>query len=327
MREFMQTQLAADRGAIRETARTEFPEAEAEREHEVYSDLRERTWREYIRDRRENRRYYQVIDSFREDVLAGDIEGCVDTLRRPLGRYLQQGGRMNRRELREHLATPVGYALVEALARCHWHHNRDFEAAVYLHLLQDERREVTFGERVYFNQVEELREDAQKAERMPHLVGEELLEMEPRDLDTPSLLVLEEAERRWQRAASRLGRSLDFHEDTVQRARGGERGALFQFPARQVQVPIRECEETDRIDRIRRDGSVVYQIECETIGYRDTTKQTPDLQADRNHGVGRGDWIKFAYNTADHDEQKLFIAAESDDERARVKQVFGFDVP
>lgn len=326
LEEHIREWLQEDRQVIERAARQHFPADDAEREREVFYDLREQAWQDYVQDRQDNAEYYEVVESFEDDIQAGDIAGCEQSLRSELEEYMGTLGATDRQSVIDHISAPVGYALTESLARCHWHHDRDFEAGVYLRLLQDERREVTFGERVYFNQIEEIRHDQQEAERMPHLVGEELLEISPRDIDTPSVQVLDEVAQEWQRSVTGLANDIAFHDDDIHRVDTSGAGVTYRFKERDVRVPVRECEKTDRIDRIRRDGTVVYEQECEIVEWQDATEQTPAFTADDHHGLQSGDWVKFAYDTGDHDNQMGYIGATSDEPDARVKQILDLGV-
>ena len=294
---------------VREVADEEFSRDKAERAREVYYDLRKKVWKEYVADRKKHADYYGAIRDFEAGVAEGEVEGCADPLRDKLTAYVNAGKSKSRSAVVDRMTDSVGFALTDALAQCHWYHDRTFLAGAYLKLLEDHQRRVTFGERLYYAQLAELRKDAEKADKFPHLVGKKLLEMKPRDLQAPRLVSTAEAAQRWRNEGYDLRSTVTLMADSVARVSRSDGTTTLHFPSEQVRVPIKECEKTDRVDRITITGEVLYQRECETVGHEDATKQIPAVTVEGAPDISAGDWVRSVHDSTS-DKSTVFLAAE-----------------
>jgi hypothetical protein len=316
--------LQQDQQTIQKMAKQEFPPDKSKRQREVYYELRDNVWQAYVAQRQENASYYDAVDTFKQEARKGNIEECAEPLRSKLTSYVNAGPDTTKKTVLTRVADSVGYALTESLARCHWYHDRTFKTGTYLRLLRGKRREVNFGERLYYAQIKELRKDAKKAEKMPQLEGKSLVTLDPDELNPPDLFEMNEAEQRWQNEGYDFADDIDFKNGVVERVSSSGSGVTLHFPEHEVEVPQRECEETGKIDRITRSGEVIYETVCRTVGYETATRQLPDLKLDGDYGVSAGDWVRIAYDMGS-DRSALYIAAGENAEDAQVIRVL--DLP
>jgi hypothetical protein len=316
MKDHIRSQVESGRKHIEKVVQSEFSREENKREWEVYWDLREQVWQEFLEDRQNYSEYYKVVEDFREGAAKGDVEGCVEPLKSKLKKYVNNADRKGRKTIIDRFGDSVGYAMTESLARCHWYHDRTFQTGMYLQLLDDKRRQVNFGERLYYAQLAEVQKDAKKKEKMPHLEGKKLLELEPDQLTPPSLFERSEAEEKWRQDGYDLAGDVSFVDQTIARVSGN----TVHFPQKSYQRAVKECEETNRIDRITHTGDVIYEQTCRTVGHETVTSQVDPLELDGDYGLRGGDWVKIARHTGS-DARTLFIGARGGESDSRVVRV------
>jgi hypothetical protein len=321
----IRSQLESDQKNIEQTVQTTFPKNENEREWEVYYQLREKVWQEFMADRNEYADYYKVVDEFRRGAANGEVEGCVKPLQSKLAEYVNNPDEKDRQTILERFGDSVGYALTESLARCHWYHDRNFETGAYLKLLDEKRRKVNFGERLYYAQLAELQKDAEKKEKMPHLEGKKLLEMEPDDLTRPSHFNRSEAAEKWRQDGYDHSRDIRLKKRTISRVSQRGEGAVLHFPERDRKQAVKECEKTNRIDYITHSGDVVYERTCRVVDHKTVTYQTDPLELNGDYGLRGGDWVKLFRHTSS-DTRGLLIGARGGNPGSRVVRVLDIQI-
>ncbi len=321
MKSHIRSQLESDQQRIEQVVQSKFSKEDNKREWEVYWDLREQVWQDFLEDRKKYAEYYEAVEDFRGGAAKGDVEGCVEPLKSKLAKYVNSADSRDRRTIMDRFGDSVGYALTESLARCHWYHDRNFKTGMYLQLLDGKRRQVNFGERLYYAQLAEVQKDAKKKEKMPHLEGKKLLELEPDQLTPPSLFERSEAEEKWRQEGYDHSREVSFVEQSIARVGGN----TLHFPQKSYQRAVKECEETDRIDRITHTGEVIYEKTCRTVGHETVTSQVDPLELDGDYGLRGGNWVKIARHK-ESDARTLFIGARGGKPEAQVIRVVDIQI-
>ena len=251
-------QAADDARAVVERAQADFPKASAAREWEVFYDLPTRVRTQWIAQRTGNQKALERIVAFESALQAGKFEGCAAPLRESLAGYLH--GSKTIAALATRITDPIGYALAEALARCHYYNEDRLAAGALLILLDKARRQVALAEQIYFAQLDAVAGDAEKAEKFPNLVGTKYSSVKPSDLREVWPWA-SELDKKWLQHKSELIR-FSVLEGRVAKLTKTPRGTLVTFQKERVPLVDVNCHETNRIDSITREGKIVYRSEC-----------------------------------------------------------------
>ncbi len=207
------------------------------------------------------------------------LAGCDGPLEADLLAYLRAQAPQTLDEAHAALERPVGYLLAAALLTCHHALGHDGPARA----MQDEL----------------LRLAPQRGPRMAALnrLRRAAVQLTPRDGVRMPLASFDPAgqlrdEEDWVRSSeSRAGSR---QRGTVARVRRSGGSLEVEYRTESVTVDVRNCTPTNRIRRIERDGNVVYEQNCTTVGER-TFEVTPDpvsIPASFGEGIQPGVWLE-----------------------------------
>jgi len=308
-------QVAADIPFVRERALAAFPRATSAREWEVFYELPTKVRKEALARRTSNAKAYQTLSAFSAAIESGTFEGCAGPLRDSLTAYLK--GAKSLDALRERMTDPVGYALAEALARCHYYNEREPEAGVLLSLLEKARRRVTVAEQVRFAQIDVLAADSEKAKKFPNLVGTKYSSVNPTDLRPVTPWDQSKLDEKWFQSKYELMR-LQNRDGRIARISKTATGATIHFQKERVPVVDVRCHETNRIDSIDRDGKIRYREECTRTPKGMAWSQPEPAMVSDARGLAPG---RFVHLALDGDKGAVVISADGPGENARIERL------
>ncbi len=309
--------VAAARKTITEKTLAAFPREQAPREWEVFYELPSRILKEYRVRASANAAAVQVLAEFNQKLRAGESAGCSGPLRQRLHDHMKGHG-SSLAEATARMTDPLGYALTETLAKCHFYNQQELRAGALLSFIDSRRRLVRLAEQIWYTQVDELSKDREKADKYPQLVGRKLSSVEPQELGTPEVLD-DSAEANWRSKVREL-RTFSTQEGTVQTVERTRDRAIVRFKKEKVPLVEETCRETNRIDRIDRDGKVVYRQDC-MRAIKGTTLSSPEpaaLALDDAAAIVPGSHLKVARRDGD---VAVLLSGPSSDTSARLSRI------
>ena len=307
-------QAAADIRTVRERALAAFPKAKAAREWEIFYDLPTRVRNQALARRSSNQAVFQRLVAFETAVQAGKLDGCVPALRDTLTTYLH--GAKTLPAITERITDPVGYALADALARCHYYNENGLKAGALLTLLAKARRQVTVAEQINFAQIDALAGDAEKAEKFPNLVGTKYSSVHPTDL-RPASPWSTPLEDKWQQHKGELVR-FQTRDGRVARLDKAKGGTMIYLQKERVPLVDVRCHETNRIDSITREGKIVYREVCTSTPKGMTWSSPSPVTVDDARGITPGRFVRIA---TDGDRGVVLSSASGPEETAQINRI------
>lgn len=315
VRSTITNQIAQDIRTVHERALARFPKTSAAREWAVFYELPTRVRNESLARRKANAKTYQRLAAFEAAIQAGSFEGCVAPLREQLTAHLR--GMKTLAAISERITDPVGYALAEALARCHYYSENEPKAGALLVLLEKARRQVSLAEQVHYAQLDILAVDVEKAEKFPNLVGAKYSSVKPGDLRPISPWMPNKLDEKWQFQKSELMR-FQTREGRVAKIEPTAKGAVIQFQKERVPLVDVKCHETHRIDKIDREGKITYREECTSTPKGMVWSSPPSATVDEAKGLTAGRYVRVGLPG---DTGVILNVTESGAETARVYRV------
>jgi hypothetical protein len=303
-RSTLSKQAAADVREVRERVLAAFPKTKAAREWEIFYDLPTRVRSEAIARRNANAKAYQSLVDFDAAIQSGKFEGCAAPLRANLTTYLSGAKTMAAIESR--ITDPLGFALAEALARCHYYNEEPLQAGALLVFIEKARRQVTVAEQIYFAQLDALAVDAEKAEKFPNLVGTKYSSVHPTDL-RPKEPWSTELDKKWLYSQSDL-RRFQTREGRVAKLDKSKQGTVIHFQKERVPVVDVRCKETDRIDTITPEGKIKYREVCTRTPKGHTWSIPEPITVSEASGVKAGHFVRIGI---DGDRGAVLTSADS----------------
>lgn len=291
----MAKQFAADVTAVRQRALAAFPRASSAREWEVFYELPMKIRAAVVARRSTHAKAYQRLVAFETAIEGGKFEGCAAPLRDSLATYLR--GAKTLPAIRERITDPLGYALADALARCHYYNERELKAGAVLAFLDKARRQTTLAEQVRFAQIDALAGDAEKAKKFPNLVGSKYSSVDPTDL-RPVEPWGTKLDLKWRAQKYELLR-FQTSEGRVARLEKKAKGTTIHFKKERVPVVDVRCRETNRIDSITSDGKIIYREECTRTPKGHTWDSPSPVTVDEANGVSPGRFVRLGVD-GDH---------------------------
>ena len=206
-------------------------------------------------------------------------QGCDEALQADLLAYLRQSPPADRDGLLEALERPVGYLLAAALFRCEKELGHEGRALALHRLIGDFAPQR--GPRMAA--LNALRQVAGAAAARSRSFVMPLVSFDPAGQ-------IDDAED-WVYLPFDQGGSTE--RGVVRAVQNVPLGVRITFGTEQVTVDQRECTPTNRIRRIERDGRVVYEEDCRTVGQL-TLSVTPDpvlIPSAFRGGIRPGAWL------------------------------------
>jgi hypothetical protein len=308
--------LAADIKTVHELVEKAYPKATNAREWEVFYNLPSRVLKDARARRTANAAAYQRIAAFDAAIQTGKFEGCAAPLRETLAAHLK--GATTKDALIEKLADPVGYALADALARCHYYSENELKAGVILSLLSHSRRQVSIAEEIYFAEIDALAADEPKARKFPNLVGSKYSRVSPSDLRPIEPYAPTELERNWFSKQYSLANDLGGADGRVERLVPSSNGVTLHFKKERVPVVDVRCHETDKIDTITDEGKIKYREVCTYTPKGMTWSQPQPITVDEATGVTAGRFVRIAQDAG---KSVIASAADGPNEDARITRL------
>jgi hypothetical protein len=309
----LREQLAKDIKTVHARVEQYFPKGKAAREWEVFYEIPSRVLKEANARRAANASAYAKIAAFDAGLANGKFEGCADPLRKALASHLK--GPATQAALVERLTDPVGYALADALARCHYYSEDELKAGVIVQLLSRARRQVSIAEQIYFAQIDALAIDEPKARKFPNLGGSKYSKMVPSDLRPIQPYTPTEMEKNWYSKQYELANQLGVVDGRVERLVPGKGGVTIYFKKERVPLVQYKCHETDKIDTITDEGKIKYREVCTTKPMGMTWSRQEPVTVDEATGVTPGRYVHL-----EQDGGKTVVGSATDgpSEDARV---------
>jgi hypothetical protein len=208
---------------------------------------------------------FAVVDAFQAKVEKANVSGCEEPLtKRVLQAMRGVGG--TPAEIQRAIGEGARFQLVEALAKCHYYNDRHSRAASLLRMLIGANGLVSFVDKVYYAQYEEMLKDDQKAEKIPQQRGRTLSTMRSEDLPRPTLHPKSELEDKWNSASGNLAALGSMNASGIVKS-VTKTGKGYRITFRKERLPVghRECRKTNRITRIKPDGELEYEVACRTV--------------------------------------------------------------
>ena len=272
---------------LRQIADKEFPAGG--RDRQIFYDLRTRVLTEHERFKRNNEGPLRTVQHFRSKLLMGEVERCGPALSGRLTEHFS-GFSGDLAQVKTQLAQGAASQLAEAIAQCHYYNDRVADAAAMMHALRGVNVPSSFEEKVYFAQRAAVHSDAEKARKFPDLVGKSLTHGTMDDLSRPTFRVSKTL-RRWQQAAGGLVRQMRTVDGVVSTIERVPDGARLTFKKARVPRKEHSCRDTQRIERITRDGYLVYEQQCKVVRrYSELVGPDPIVVRDPR-GVKRGHFV------------------------------------
>ncbi|MGE0550611.1 MAG: hypothetical protein AB7O24_08570 [Kofleriaceae bacterium] len=272
---------------IRQRAQALYPKGT--RDYAIFYDLRTRISNEHAEWRKQNAAALTAIATFKRNLQAGNLAGCERELTSQLTSQLASTTLIDdETSLKRELSKGARAMLVETLARCYFHTDRVEQATALMHALQGVKVPASAAQKLYAAQMGELGKDDEKAEKMPHMRGKQLSLVSGKQLEEP-ILPSDKLDELWRKnrptgawAVSGVVRAI--------KPLGGGRAQLL-FKGRIGQQAIEHCTETNKIEKIERDGTLVYKANCRVVGSKAINIEQDPVVVASSEGVRVGAYV------------------------------------
>jgi hypothetical protein len=308
-------QVAEDIRLIHDRTLAAFPKKAAAREWEIFYELPTRVRKESIARRTSQASVYQRLIAFETEIQSGNFANCEKPLREALTAHLRGAATMP--AITERITDPVGYALAEDLARCHYYNERELKAGALVVLLEKARRRVTLAEQIVYARLDALAVDFEKAPKFPNLVGIKYSSVRPGDLGADAPWSSNQLDEKWRFQVAELTR-FQTREGRVARVEKTSKGAVIHFQKERVPLVDLKCSETNKIDRIDREGKIQYRSECIAISRGQGWSNPAPVTVDDANGVTAGRYVRVGLNG---DIGVVLSCSDHADEKARIHRV------